>query len=210
MRKLQYSYLLALLLLAGGPCFAADEPLDLGPWQLGMTKEQVVAIADRGPYKDVPGTSDLETAEGKFRGKKAATRLVFANASLRSLEVRVYEGKEWRKAKDAALDVYDQFASGYGGANVKDVSDKITRKELEEILDRTLGTAEEMNKQYAARQRQMVVIYDMVPLRQPADGRLHCQWIYHGKDNTYAVMVYRDAAGVPKRDAEESITIEKL
>ncbi|MEO6080934.1 MAG: hypothetical protein ABIQ86_14365 [Steroidobacteraceae bacterium] len=197
------------LLLAAAPVFAAED-IDIGPWRLGMSKEQVVAITDQGPYTDVAATGGLETKDGKFKGKKANTSFVFAGGTLRSIEVRVYEGKAWDKAKDAALDVFDQFVANYGGASVKDVSPKVDRKELEKILDRTLGTAGEMNKQYAARARAMVVTYDMAPLRQPADSRLHCQWIYLGKSDTYSVVVYQDVPGAKSRDAEENIVIEKL
>src|SRR3954469_21308862 len=39
------------LLLAVVPSFA-DEDLGMGPWRLGMTREQATSFADQGPYTD--------------------------------------------------------------------------------------------------------------------------------------------------------------
>ncbi len=132
------------LLLAFGPAFA-DEDVGLGPWRLGMSREQVQALADQGPYKD-GADGRLETSGRKFGSHKTTTSLVFADGALSAIEVQVYEGKAWNLAKDAALDVYDHFVKNHGGANVKDVADKVERKDLEKVLERTLGTAEEMKQ----------------------------------------------------------------
>lgn len=200
--------LLSLLLAFGGTAFA-DEDVGIGPWRLGMSKEQVEALVEQGPYKEGEG-GKLETTTRKFAGNRTTTSFVMKDGAVSAIEVQVYDGKVWNQAKDAALDVYDLFAKNHGGANVKDVADKVDRKALEKILDRTLGTAEEMNKQYAARQRAIHVVYDMVPLNQPAESRLHAQWVYLGKSGTYAVFLYQDKPKAEPRDAEENIIVEKL
>jgi hypothetical protein len=197
------------LLLAVGPAFA-QEDAGIGPWRPGMSKEQVVAFADLGPYRDVPATGGVVAEGAKFAGHKVSTGFVFGDAGVRSIEVLVYEGKDWSRAKDAALEVYDHFAKSYGGANVKEVSDKIGRKELDTILDRTLGTAEEMNKRYAKSGSAAIISYDMFPVQQPADSRLHCQWVYMGKTGTYVVYLYQDKPGTPARDTRDIIETEKL
>jgi predicted nucleotidyltransferase len=194
------------LLLAAGPAFA-DEDVGIGPWRLGMPKEQVVAFAELGPYKDV-ADGGVETEEAKFSKHKATASFVFADAALRSIEVRVYEGKDWRKAQEAAMEVFDHFAANYGGANVNDVGDNMDRKELEKVVERSLGTAEEMSKRMASR-GSMTLAYDMVPRRQPAESRLHAKWVYASKNNTYYVYLYQDRPGAPKRDAADLIEIEQ-
>ncbi len=199
-------FLLALLLVTGTA--VAEEDVGIGPWRLGMTKDQVVAFAEVGPYKDAGDT--VETEGAMFAGRKAAATFTFGDAALRAIEVRTYEGKDWRKAQEAALAVFDHFATAFGGANVKDVSDKIDRKELESTLERTLGTAEEMSKRYARPGSGVTIAFDMVPLRQPAESRLHCKWVYVGKSDTYFVYIYQDRRGAPSRDAEDNILIEKL
>jgi hypothetical protein len=199
-------FLLALL-LAVGPALA-EEDVGMGPWRLGMTKEQVVAFAELGPYQDLGAT--VETGEAKFAGRKVTAKFTFGEDAVRAIEVRTYEGKDWRKAQEAALEVFDHFAAAYGGANVKDVADKIDRKELEKILLQTLGSAEEMNKRYARDGSGMTLAFDMVPLRQPAESRLHCKWVYVGKSDTYFVYLYQDRRGAPSRDAADNILIEKL
>ncbi len=197
--------LLALLAVIG--TVVADEDAGLGPWRLGMSKEQIVAFAEQGPYADA-ANGGVETSATKFKGRKTSTSLAFTDAKLSSVVVRLYAGDSWGPARDAVLDVFDQFAKSYGGANVKEISDKVQRAELETILDRTLGTAESMNGQYAKKGKSMTARYDMVPLKQPAESRLHCQWSYIGKTNTYAVYLYQDLPGAPTRDAADNIEIE--
>jgi hypothetical protein len=202
------AFLLALV-LAAGPLLAGEDA-GIGPWQIGMSKEQVVAFGDFAPYEAVQAGGELATEKAKFSGHKVKASFAFGDAGLRAVEVLNYEGKEWSRARDAALEVYDHFASAYGGANVKDTADKISRKELENILDRTLGTAQEMNKRYAGNGSGMIMTFDMTPMRQPADSRLHCQWVYIGKSNTFFVYLYVDRPGSPPRDTRDSIEIEKL
>jgi hypothetical protein len=201
------AFLLALL-LAIGPAFAAED-VGLGPWRLGMSKEQVTAFAEQGPYTDIAG-GGLETAAGKFKDKKVATSFTFANATLRSMVVKVYEGTEWRKAETATLDVYDYFKANYGGANVKDTADNPDRDALDLLLRQTLGTAEDMNKRFAPNGQYFLQTFDMIPRRQPAEGRLHCQWIYDGKRNMFTIVLYLDLPSAPKRDVAENDQIKKL
>jgi hypothetical protein len=196
------------LLLAVVPALAAEDP-GPGPWRLGMSKEQVVSFAEQGPYRD-GASGTVETDNAPFAGRKVKATLVFGAAGLATIHTQNYTGSDWREAHKAALEVFDQFKAQHGGANVKDVSDNIARDELDLILRQTLGTAETMNKRYTPNGQHMIQTFDMVPLKQPAEGRLHCQWIYDGKSNTYSVFLYQDLPGAPKRDVAENIQIKKL
>jgi hypothetical protein len=196
------------LALAFAPAFA-DEDLGLGPWRLGMTREQVVSFADQGPYNDAAAGS-VETSNAPFSGHKVKATFALGATGLASVKFHNYEGSDWREANRVALEVFDLFKSKYGGANVKDVSDNIGREELDLILRQTLGTAEAMNQRYTPNKQYMVQTFDMVPLKQPAETRLHCQWIYDGKSNTYSVFLYQDPPKAPKRDVAENVEIKKL
>jgi hypothetical protein len=196
------------LVLAVAPSFA-DEDLGMGPWRLGMSREQVTSFTAQGPYRDA-ASGALETDSATFAGHKVKASLISAAAGLTTIKLHNYEGGDWQKAYAAALEVFDQFKAKYGGANVKDVSDNMARDELDLILRQTLGTAETMNKRYTANGQYMVQTFDMLPLKQPAEGRLHCQWIYDGKSNTYSVFLYQDPANAPRREVAENVEIKKL
>jgi hypothetical protein len=196
------------LLVAAFPALAQEDS-GLGPWKLGMPKEQVVALVDQGPYTDVAAGS-VETASAPFAASKVKATLAFGATGLTSIKFHNYEGKDWREAHKSALEVFDQFKAKHGGANVKEVSDDIEREELDLILRQTLGTAETMNATYTPKGQYLVQAFDMVPLKQPAEGRLHCQWMYDGKSNSYSVFVYLDLPGAPKRDVAENDVIRKL
>jgi hypothetical protein len=207
MRTTSHVFVLALL-LATVPALAADDP-GAGPWRLGMSKEQVVSFVEQGPYTD--GTSaTVETDNARFAGRKVKATFVFGAAGLATIQMQNYAGSDWREAEKAALEVFDHFKAQHGGANVADVSDNISRDELDLILRQTLGTAETRNKRYTANGQLMIETFDMVPLKQPAEGRLHCQWIYDGKSNTYSVFMYQDLPGAPKRNVAENVQIKKL
>lgn len=196
------------LLVAAFPALAQEDPA-IGPWKLGMPKEQVVALVDQGPYTDVAAGS-VEAASAPFAARKVKATLAFGATGLTSIKLHNYEGKDWREAHKSALEVFDQFKAKHGGANVKEVSDDIDREELDLILRQTLGTAETMNATYAPKGQYLVQAFDMVPMKQPAEGRLHCQWMYDGKSNSYSVFVYLDLPSAPKRDVAENDVIKKL
>ncbi|MEO8316357.1 MAG: hypothetical protein ABI645_16365 [Pseudomonadota bacterium] len=196
------------LLLATVPAFAAEDP-GLGPWRLGMSKEQVVSFVEQGPYADaVSGAA--ETASAPFAGHKVKATFMFGAAGVATIRFHNYEGSDWQAAHTAALEVFDLFKATYGGANVKEVSDNIDREELSLILRQTLGTAEAMNKRYTPNGQYLTMTFDMFPLKQPAEGRLHCQWVYDGKSNIYSVFLYQDLPNAPKRDVAENTQIKKL
>ena len=198
------------LLLAAVPAMAADAPAPAPvPWTLGMSKEQVVALAEQGPYADA-ASGAVETTSAPFAGRKVKATLVFGAAGLASIEYHIYAGSEWREAEKGVMQVFDHFKAAHGGANVKEVSDNIDRDELNLIVRQTIGTAEAMNKGYAPRGQYMVQTFDMVPVKQPAEGRLHCQWIYDGRSNTYSVFLYQDLPSAPKRDVADNTQIKKL
>lgn len=200
--------LLWALLMAVIPAFSQEDP-GAGPWKMGMPKEELVALVEGGPYVDAAGGA-VESASAPFAARKVKATFVFGSAGLASIQHHLYSGADWREAEKAVMEVFDHFKTRHGGANVMEVSDNIERDELNLIVRQTLGTADTMNRNYAPRGQYMVQTFDMVPLKQPADIRLHCQWIYDGKSNTYSVFVYQDLPGAPKRNVADNTVINKL
>jgi hypothetical protein len=207
MRATSPVFVLALLLTTL-PAFTAVDP-GIGPWQVGSSREQVASFAEQGPYKD-GASGTMETDNAPLAGRKVKATFVFGALGLATIQLHAYAGSDWREAQKAALEVFDVFKAQHGGASVKDVSDNIEREELDLILRQTLGTAETMNKRYTPNGQYMIQTFDMVPLKQPPSGRLHCQWIYDGRSNTYSVFLYQELPAAPKRDVAENVQIKKL
>lgn len=206
---MKHKKILVLLgLLAAGAAWA-DEDVGLGPWRIGMTRDQVNALVEQGPFADGAGGA-LISDKGKVGSRKATVTLQMGDAGVRAVEMLVYEGKDWQDAAQAVVGVHEHFVKNFGGANVKEVEDNVQeRKALETILSRTLGTAEEMNKRQSERGRSIIVRFEMVPLKQPAESRLQCEWSYVGKTGVYKVQLFQDKPGAPSRDPEDNIEIVK-
>lgn len=186
-----------------------SEQADFGPWRLGMPKEQAVSFLDHGSFKD-SAPNDMEAASATVASHKGKATLTFGKAGLASIRLHKYEGKDWREARSSILEVFDEFRVEFGGVNVKGIANDIGRDELDLILQQSLGAAEEANKRYGPKGQYMVLIFDMVPRRQPVGERLHCQWVYDGRSNTYSLVLYRDRPDASTRYAAANLLINKL
>lgn len=185
------------------------------PWSLGMSRDQVKAVEAAAPFEPVAVTGGLETRHGVFSGKPATYSFVFDDAGLQYIQLWAYEGKDYLQARQAALDVAALFYRDLGGLN-PDLFEGPDGKPFEEslvpmIIDQTLGKAREMAKTLRKKQKAaMVMKFDMAPRRQPEGRRLHCQWIYVSRFDTYYVFLFEDRADAPPRQAEVNIQLEKL
>ena len=198
-----------------GSVASASEDVGLGPWRLGMQKSAVESLTKFGPYAPVPSTGGLETANGQFRNHKVNTSFVFDSAGLRSIQVWNYEGKDWKAAQAAVLEVFDYFSESYGGAEVRSVAVDgaagMDRTTLAAVTERILGTAKELSdKARSERKGNMTITFDMLPKSQPRDSRLHCQWIYMGKLDIFYIFVYQDRKDAPSRIAKSNIFLSGL
>lgn len=214
MTRLTCLPLLAVFTFLGGAALASED-VGLGPWRLGMQKSAVESFAKFGPYTPVPSTGGLETANGQFRNHKANTSFAFDGAGLRYIQVWNYEGKDWKAAQAAVLDVFDYFSQSWGGAEVKSVAVDgaagLDRKTLEAVTERILGTARELSdKARKERKGNMTITFDMIPRSQPKDSRLHCQWVYMGKLDIFYVFLYQDRTDAPSRMAKSNIFLSSF
>lgn len=207
-------WLAVLALALFSSAAVADDDLGLGPWRLGMSKDQVVAQAEFGPYKDVQVTGGVETANGKFAGHAANTSFVFDPAGLQFIQVWNYEGGDWRKAKDAALEVYDYLLARFGGVKIPGVtvngSDALERGDVAVVLERILGQAEGVEANARKEKVTLTITYDMVPVSQPAESRLHAQFIYAGRTGTFYVFLFQDRPDAPSRIKKANFRAEKF
>ena len=111
MRIPQWTVLFAMSLVS----FAQPGSRAVGPWKLGMTREEVMAVRDHGPYVPVRVTGGIETANGIFDGEKKNVAFVFGqNGGVNKIQVWAYEGKSEDEALKSWYRVYKYFAKRYG------------------------------------------------------------------------------------------------
>ena len=104
----------AILLLPGAAAALAAERPGYGPWQLGMSREEVLAIAAEGPYSPVPSTGGLETKNARFQGQPITASFVFGPSGLSLIQLWLYEGKDRAAAMQAFHSAYTYLGDRYG------------------------------------------------------------------------------------------------
>jgi hypothetical protein len=188
---------------------------DVGPWRLGMSREEVQSFQEYGPYEAVAVTGGLETHNALLNGKQKNVSFVFDDEGVAYIQVWEYEGSDYEAAKSAVLEVFDSFVASYGGAEIPGVNVSgpagLDRQALEVVLSRVLGTAKEIGRKTAEEQRAaMILLFDMKPKQQPEHSRLHSQWGYHARFDTFYVFVYQDRADAPERRVRSNVRLEAL
>jgi hypothetical protein len=194
----------------------AEGSFSIGPWQLGDTRGQVISQAEFGPYNPVSATGGLETTKAKFLGQSATVSFVFdAENQLQYIQGWVYEGSDFQKAREAALNVYDLFAKDFGGASIPGVetngSKMLDRRALEAVLDRLLGKAPKLGEEFKKKQGILATTtLDLVPKNQPSNCKLVAQLVYSSRHDTFYVLVFQDRNDRPERRAKSMMFIDKL
>lgn len=191
------------------------QPFALGPWRLGMSEEEVRAYSEYGPYTHVSATGGLETQNGTFEGQKKGVSFVFDGAGLRYIQLWNYEGSDYESARRAVLELFDLFSEQYGGAEVVGVAadgqSALSRGAMEAVLARVLGTAKELGRQAAEEENAaMILFFDMKPMQQPEGSRLHSQWGYNSRYDTFYVFLFQDRTDAPERKMPSIIRLEAL
>jgi len=199
----------------------SDSPADcrIGPWQLGMTREQVASIADSGPYRTDTSDANAEYANALLDGHEAHVRLAFENNKLASVEASKYEGSDLSAAKIAALEVFDLFTAKLGGAQLPPMklNDQaaFNRAGMAVFVDQMLGRSpkafEDMDADAKKKGKKGIVatfVFDMVPVNQPPDCRLHSQLFYSSARGQYGVHLFEDLPGSKSRQVKANIHID--
>jgi hypothetical protein len=194
----------------------ADEFL-IGPWRLGMSKNEVTAFARYQPYASIAAKHGVETANGTFLGEARRIAFMFDDDGLAYIQAWEYEGDDFEAAGNGVLRIFDVFEKQFGGATIDGVdlkegnqATKLDRAVLKLLIAQTLGTAEERGD--AAKRDQgasMTMVFDMRPAQQPDGSRLDAQWGYTSRDRTYFVCLYQDRPSNPERRTESIISLQK-
>ncbi len=103
------------LLVAPLPAAAGGaEVPGYGPWHLGMSREQVAAVSEFGPYEPVASTGGLETRHAELEGKTITASFVFGSSGLFHIQLWAYEGQDYSSALEALHGVYGYLSDQYG------------------------------------------------------------------------------------------------
>jgi hypothetical protein len=210
-RVVLFSWL--LLLSAGASGQHAD--YTIGPWRLGMSPSEVTNFKAHGPYSPVRTTGGLETRRAKLDRGRTNVSFVFDGDRLDYIQVWYFEGKRYKGARAAALEVFDLFTARFGGASVPGVAvngaEKLTRADAEIVLDRVLGTSAELGKKMAREGKGYGTFrFDLVPATQPPGSKLVGQFGYSTRHDTYYVFLFQDDPSKPDRRVRSNIHVEAL
>ncbi len=194
----------------------ADEFL-IGPWRLGMSKEEVMSFAQFQPYVAVPNTGGVETANGIFLGERRNVSFVFDDRGLKYIQASEYQGANFEEAGDGVLRIFDFFEKSLGGATIDGVdlreenaATKLDHAVLKLLIAETLGTAEERGEKAREGGQAMTMFFNMRPVQQPDGSRLHSQWGYASRYKTFYVFLYQDRPSNTKRGTASIVSFEKL
>lgn len=213
--KLIFAIPAALLLAL--PAYGYDQLFPeyaIGPWHLGMTKDQVTSFADFGPYKPVDSTGGVETYNAMVDGKKTNVSFVFGDKGLRFIQVWKYEGHDAAAAEQTTLDLFDMFQKSYGGATIDHISldngADLTHSAVQAVLDRILGTAHDLGvKAHKDQGVAMTMVFDMHPKKQPIGNQLNAEFAYASRYDTFYVFLFQDLPDAEVRHQGATIQTEK-
>jgi hypothetical protein len=198
------------LALAAG----VDIVVDVGPWRLGTTREQVASFEQYGPYLPVTITGGLETPNGIFQGTRTKVSFVFDRSGLLTIQVWRYEGRDVDAAKVAVLELFDLFTTTFGGAYVENISGSdpkgLGRDALGAVLEATLGNARLVAADLRKQKATFTVTFLMQPLTQPDDGRLAALWAYVERVDTFYVFLFKDRLDAPRREHRSGAAVERM
>lgn len=218
--KIWFTGLVGVLGLLAG-CAAAGnvaegQQFHIGPWQLGMTREQVAAFTDHGPYLPVAITGGLETPNGTFQGRRTHTSFVFDGSGLLYIQVWNYAGKDFESARTAALEIFDLFGALFGGVEPgrikiytnapKGVDRGAMSAVMEEFFDKRHAAAEIARKSKS----EMTLTMDMRPRMQPLGSRLFGRFAYVGHVDAFYVFLFQDRIDMPPREDRSGLLFKKL
>jgi hypothetical protein len=205
-----------LFLLLISQLVHASESFPIGPWRIGDSRAQVISHKEYGPYNPVLVTGGLETKNAKFLTQTTTVSFVFDDADrLHYVQIWAYEGSSFKKAKDAALSVYDVFAKEYGGATIPGVvtngSTMLDRRAFELAFDTVLGKMPKLSDDLKKTQSIVTTtVLDLVPNNQSANCKVVAQLVYLSRFDTFTVLVFQDRKDLPDRRAKSMMYVEKL
>lgn len=158
----------------------------LAPWQFGMTPAQVKSFKEFGPYKAF-SNGDLETFNGRFKGRKENVQFYFQNGRLRRIGVYLWEGQNPKKGIPVWRRAYELLQAEYGRIATPDL--------------KTVKGSDPLNAEViaivAAVHADMTGRTDMAPAKQPRDLRVSAAFMASRarEGKSYAIAIFFDPKG---------------
>ena len=205
--------LLIVILLIPSVLYCQDfRPYTIGPWKLGMSKEDVISFSDNGPYLDVKSTGGVETFNARINNEIKNVSFVFDDNKLDYIQVFEYEGKD----KNKAISKFDSIAKDWekryegliigtfkiGGRNILTAQEAVYvyHKVLLQYIDK-LDSIVDGGKAY-------YIIFDVDPAKQPSNSSIRMQFGYFSKLQSYFVYTFQDRKGFSRKYANPNIVLE--
>jgi len=89
-----------------------------GPFQFGMTRDEVTRVRDCEPYTSVAVTGGLECPHYRFDDREMNISFMFAGDRLRRIQLCYYEGEASVEAREAVGRILAFFQRTTGGATI--------------------------------------------------------------------------------------------
>ncbi|WP_158884743.1 hypothetical protein [Rhodanobacter sp. L36] len=138
------------------------------PWTFGMSKQQVSALSDYGPYRSF-ANGDLETYNGVFDGHLRDFQFFFRDNQLGRIGASIYEGNDLAAATQAWGALYESMQRSFGGMETP--ANKTPAQGNVDSLKAFEATARVLVEQGGKAQ--------MAPLQQPADSFSFASFVEH-------------------------------
>jgi hypothetical protein len=104
-------FIAALLLLANVQIAIAD---GYGEWKFGMSRDEVKAVSDSGPYYSLPN-NDLGSQSGYLETQKVPISFYFGEDQLSRMMLIAYQGEDSKAAVDAWKASLNHLAKNFEG-----------------------------------------------------------------------------------------------
>lgn len=159
----------------------AQDAIDgFGPWKFGMSREEVAAFEEFGPFEPVQSTGGLETYNADFDGRPTNVSFVFDEAGLQLVQIWAYEGPDFEEAAAGLHRVYEHIIANFGemmmaGGKLEaglDVDALIERIPEPFHGDVTPLTLEDIQARGGSMQVSRPIVLRLEPVWQPQGGRI--------------------------------------
>ena len=170
-------FLCALVFNAGSlQATGTVEAVDgFGPWNFGMTPEQVADVEGHGPYVPVRTTGGLETFHGEFEGRETHTSFVFSDRGLYQVQIWAFSGKGAGEAIRAFHDVYTHLSNRFGDLRFEDgslVPSGLSLDELDARIPAAFRTGDSESQLGELQERGSIQAQTVKLHLHPVDGSL--------------------------------------
>ena len=184
-----------------------------------MTREQVISFTDYGPYEPGSISGGVETTNAVIDGRKSHVGFAFDGDKVSYIQTWKYEGSDFAETKIAALDVFDLFTTRFGGAKLPPLklNDQLVFNRtgmmvfLDHLFGRSPQVTEDMNEKAKRDGKKKIIatyVYDLVPVNQPSNCRLHSQLGYSSKFNKFYVMFFEELPGSKSREVKVNVHLD--